>query len=1241
MATKSAGRVSIRVLPDSTKFRSDLRKTLDRIEKFMTVKIKVIPVLDKDQLLKIKQEIEKLKIKITPTIDLKVDAEDIARIKEQIERMKPEVTISLNTARAAARMANLTRDRIVNIIPRISRAAMASVAARLGALAGLGVLKDIFEEAGDFLRNVDRYAVSLGTLSTGIMTLAGAAGALVSNLLTLGGNILDIVGIVSVLPAFGVGMGIAIGAIIAVMQDAGDVLGDLKPAFEDMQKAMSESYWAKAEKPIRQLVDALLPQLKESMVGVSDALGDFTKDSADAFRKNVTPERMRGMMLKLEEAIRVAGDAMDPMISAFTTLGEHGSDYFKRFAEWIVQLSEDFDAFIQKAHTDGSLKRWTEQAIQAFKDLGSAISGTYRFFEQLGKAAAEGGGADLKDFADAMHGMADAMSDPRFQRSMATYFESFHALMGGLMEGLERMGPGLESFAMPFRVAMGSVGDILQDILGYLGDIIGHPAFQEGFMAFFDGISDGIRGLEPAIDDFAIGLGGMFDMLGQIAEQLGLTVGFLMDKWGPGFDVAGKAIERLIEPLGETVRNIVEELTPAFNTLTKEVIPSLVSFIENHLLPTIDDLVDQLGPEFKDAIDNVAKFLDTTLIPALESLMSFIRDNKEEIGGFLSMLNDIASWNIDFNNAGADRITPDMDRREKWTVRLDAQHEYIRDSMKEAWRLAQEWWNNTLVPSWQGLWAKLTGESELHPIDQWFVDMWDGVVAWWDGTLVPNWNQMWDDFMNPDTEGGGLNAWLMEVLDGLWVGLGEWWNGTVVPGWNQFWHDFFNPGLEAGSGTLWPWLLEQLGLMWESAVEWWDTTVVAGWNQFWTDFFNPADTGQGGQLNEWIMGILDGMWTAVGEWWETTVVAGWNQFWADLFGPHTTAGTDGVNEAINTGTLGWGATLANWFGITTPTWDTFWAGLGETLGIKWGDYDGTVSSWAGTIGDTIWGFLTGQNTDWGAKWGEMGTTVKTKWGEYSSTVGTKASEIQTSVQQFLADTGSNWSTNWNNIKTTLSNAWTNMTGDTNNKTGTMGGAIRSFGQTAYSNMSSSFGQIYQTSQSNMQNMQRAVQQGINDAVTWIQGLPGRAAGALSSAGSTLYSSGASLIQGFINGMWSMINTAASTASSILATIRNFFPSSPAKEGPFSGKGWTLYSGRALMEGFAEGMTGRMSQVRSAAEKAVGAASIFTDMEFPDVGENGITVDRREVSVHTYNPVAEPTSRTIEKASSELRMSGAL
>jgi hypothetical protein len=48
-------------------------------------------------------------------------------------------------------------------------------------------------------------------------------------------------------------------------------------------------------------------------------------------------------------------------------------------------------------------------------------------------------------------------------------------------------------------------------------------------------------------------------------------------------------------------------------------------------------------------------------------------------------------------------------------------------------------------------------------------------------------------------------------------------------------------------------------------------------------------------------------------------------------------------------------------------------------------------------------------------------------------------------------------------------------------------------------------------------------------------------------------------------------------------VSRVFPSSPAKEGPFSGRGWTPFRGQALIEGFTTGMLNALPDIQSAAQ----------------------------------------------------------
>ena len=99
---------------------------------------------------------------------------------------------------------------------------------------------------------------------------------------------------------------------------------------------------------------------------------------------------------------------------------------------------------------------------------------------------------------------------------------------------------------------------------------------------------------------------------------------------------------------------------------------------------------------------------------------------------------------------------------------------------------------------------------------------------------------------------------------------------------------------------------------------------------------------------------------------------------------------------------------------------------------------------------------------------------------------------------------------------------------------------------------------------------------------WVSSMGGKAAEAASTFGSNLISglmgivgqaqsAGQAIIQGVIDGITGMIGAAGSAIEGVLSTIASYLPHSPAKRGPFSGRGWAPYSGRAIVHGLAEGI----------------------------------------------------------------------
>lgn len=119
---------------------------------------------------------------------------------------------------------------------------------------------------------------------------------------------------------------------------------------------------------------------------------------------------------------------------------------------------------------------------------------------------------------------------------------------------------------------------------------------------------------------------------------------------------------------------------------------------------------------------------------------------------------------------------------------------------------------------------------------------------------------------------------------------------------------------------------------------------------------------------------------------------------------------------------------------------------------------------------------------------------------------------------------------------------------------------------------SNFGGIVQFFVDLWTNVTGAISTGVDNAVGFFTSLPDRAMAALANLGTLLVSSGASLIQGFIDGITGALGGVGDAVGGVLDFAAGFFPHSPAKRGPFSGSGWAAIgkSGQSIVDEFNSG-----------------------------------------------------------------------
>jgi len=220
-------------------------------------------------------------------------------------------------------------------------------------------------------------------------------------------------------------------------------------------------------------------------------------------------------------------------------------------------------------------------------------------------------------------------------------------------------------------------------------------------------------------------------------------------------------------------------------------------------------------------------------------------------------------------------------------------------------------------------------------------------------------------------------------------------------------------------------------------------------------------------------------------------------------------------------------------------------------------------------------------------------------GDYFSDLGMAFDNGKQQIQDFEDGIVSSFSNGWSQIGQGTDAAWATISGKFDNG----GQQIQTAVTTAWATISGKFdnggqqigsfftdwGAKFANGGTQISSFATDVGTNIDKAVAFVAGLPGKALAALGDLSETLKSSGKSLIDGFVKGLKDAAKDVPGTVGRVLQNVRDFFPHSPAKRGPFSGSGWTDLpkSGEALMRQWTSGFSNAEYQMAANVGQAVG------------------------------------------------------
>lgn len=580
MAGGEVGRLKVRVLPDTTRFRDDLRRSLDRLEKSERLELSV--ELARGAVSKIRQQVRSIDADVQAGVDLSRQA--LARVRGQIESVdadvqagvnaaglrekieaategiRAEVEVNTNLQRGTfyAQLAEVLRPRDLPINLRITKSSMAAV----GALSGGSAMARLSSHFTDTIRNLDRTMPRLARQATILATVTAGSLAGVSNMLGIGAGLTSIFSSFLVAPALLAGVATSVTIVATAMQDAGEYIGDLTVEYSNLAAAMSAGFWSTAERGVRRFTDAFMPLAMEHLPRASQALGYWVSAMGTAFRVPANQASLTQFFENLTDALATMADGMSDLTSGLIRMVGAGSRYFDGIAQGFNNMAERFRNWADASVASGAFFEWVDAAISNMRALGSVIGSTGGIFRALATAAKDAGAASLWDLAAGLDRVEQALKGPVWQGALTTVFAGAHQAMGNLGPAVRALGDAFIALAPTLATIMDLASKVATVAIVGIAEALQNPKLTGGVVAMFEGILKGIQGFAPAFDLLAGKFGEIAGLVGVFAAEFGPLLADALAAFAPVISAIVGSLSALVPVLAQGLGAAVQVVAP-------------------------------------------------------------------------------------------------------------------------------------------------------------------------------------------------------------------------------------------------------------------------------------------------------------------------------------------------------------------------------------------------------------------------------------------------------------------------------------------------------------------------------------------------------------------------------------------------------------------------------------------------------------------------------------------------------
>lgn len=612
---KEAGRVSIKVLPDTSEFGKKLRADMAKIEKRVKVEI---PVL----------------------LDTKRTLADARRAALQIGKeldgiaASPKLEIQ-GAKKAAAEIAKTTRDRTINVRLNLVKSSVAALTGAIAALSGAQYLRPILQNINMDTLQLVQVATALGTA---LVSAAGALAALAPAAILAAGAVGGVLAL-----AFS---NITDSAVPAVRQ-LRSAVESLKPAFNDIRASVQAAFFQGLGPQVRQLGEKYVPVLRTGLTGVASALNVVAKEAAAGLLNPTAILNTSIILRNVKSALEAFAPTIRNIILAFSDLGAVGSSFLPRIAEAASAATGRFREFIAEARKSGQLKDFISAGLSTLNQLGRIAKNAATAIGGIVKAIqAAGGSAALGAIEDATAALSKFLNSAKGQNLITQLFRDLNVGISAVSDGIKAAGPAIQGLVGVLGTALSQVGIVLGTLLETLG-----PALEP---------------LMPVINQLVTALGGVLaSALRTLAGPLKIVTTALANALAPVIPVLADAFLQMhaamapvITALAEGMAQAITAIAPFLPQIVQAVLQLALSFAEllvalAPLIPPLTNLVMTIFMSMIQYLPQVIGFI-ASLVSWFAGLVAAVAP---AVASFLNFVTGIWTGSTNINKWIGDMVT--------------------------------------------------------------------------------------------------------------------------------------------------------------------------------------------------------------------------------------------------------------------------------------------------------------------------------------------------------------------------------------------------------------------------------------------------------------------------------------------------------------------------------------------------------------------------------------------------------